>query len=94
MNSILRVCWEGMCYETSSEETMVEVSVYLYHVPHRPLLDICDMELEVELFQFKAMLMSMMCKESCYGYLASLMKYNKIAREPSGVSLAMNSGYS
>jgi hypothetical protein len=44
------------------------------------------MQLEVEVFQFKAMLTSMMCKESgyWYGYLASLMQYKIVRENPSG----------
>jgi hypothetical protein len=35
MNSMSRVCWKGMCCETSSEEIMLdsEVSGYLYYIP-------------------------------------------------------------
>jgi hypothetical protein len=46
------------------------------------------MQPEVEVFQFKAMLTSMMCKESgyWYEYLASLMQYSKIVRENPSVT--------
>lgn len=40
-----------MCWETSSEEAMVEVSGYLYRTPLERLLTIrtrCDMQLEDE----------------------------------------------